>query len=284
MTNILTMDAFTPFIHLIYAGLPDDIQLTKHWHGILADSYPQLKPDAIQVEWYETPSPVTAGAITFGDHRVRFFTASTPLPGPIIDRTIHVAPLPPQVRAYLRQHQAHLSLVYTGTHSDPLEQMIALYTAASLFQNTALAGVVNEQAWTAHPVGSTLSPATIASFRENLPWDLWVGRVKFYQDATHYWLVTRGQHIFDVPDLAAWIETESIEQQWIAYFFRIFHYLRSDQSVALAGDTLEMSPSGEVLRFSAVPAELTEQLQGPSGTLALAFDHSQDPTAQSSPN
>jgi hypothetical protein len=269
MDNTLHFDVFTPAIHLVYGRpalpTPDETVLTDK----LAASSPEIERGAIELnETILTPDR-SQGEISFGDHRVLFAGQPIPLPGAIMDRTVHVSPWQPQIKAAMRQHQSHLSLVYSGNHPDPVEQMMALYRVAHAFQNEDLLGLVNEQAWTAHPPADFLTPEHIASYRQEIPFILWVGYVKFYLDPARYWLVTKGHHLFDVPDLAALLESADQESAMIERLIAIFYYLYDQDVLAVAGDTLELQSAGEHLQFSEVPEEL-DVLMGPSGTLVVA--------------
>ena len=268
MTNLLHFDVFTPAVHLIYARpalpVPDETAFIDR----IAAVSPGISPHSIRVTWTIKTPDQAKGEIAFGDHRVLFAGQPIPLPSTIVDNTIHVSPWQPQIKAAMRQHQSHLSLVYAGNHPDPVEQMIALYQVAHAFQDEDLLGIVNEQAWTAHPPADFLTPERIASYREEIPFILWVGYVKFYLDPNRYWLVTKGHHLFDVPDLAAMVNSPEQESEIIERLIAIFYYLYDNDVTAVAGDTLELQSTGKQLRFTEVPEEL-DLLMGPSGTLVI---------------
>ena len=276
MSTLLHFDVFTPAIHLVYATptlpTPDD---TVFMDRITAAS-PGISGDSVHLNWVIKTSDQAQGEVAFGDHRVLFAGQSIPLPPSIIDHTIHVSPWQPQIKAAMRRHQSHLSLVYTGSHPDPVEQMIALYRVAHAFQNEDLLGIVNEQAWTAHPPADFLTPEHIESYRQEIPFILWVGYIKFYLDPVRYWLVTKGHHLFDVPDLAAMVESADQESEIIERLIAIFYYLYNHDAIAVAGDTLELQSTGEQLRFAEVPEEF-DLLMGPSGTLVVEpFDEGKE--------
>ena len=268
MSTLLHFDVFTPAIHLVYATptlpTPDETEFLDK----LAKDSPEILPDSLRLNWAIKTPDQSQGEVSFGDHRVLFAGQPIPLPTSIVDHTIHVSPWQPQIKAAMRQHHSHLSLVYAGSHPDPVEQMIALYQIAYRFQNEDLLGIVNEQAWTAHPPADFLTPERIVTYRQEIPFILWVGYVKFYLDLTRYWLVTKGHHLFDVPDLAAMVESPDQESEIIERLIAIFYYLYDNDVIAVAGDTLELQSSGQELRFAEVPEEL-DLLMGPSGTLVV---------------
>lgn len=269
MSSLIHFDPFTPAIHLIYADrtyqLPDEEAARQK----IAAVSPETSQGPVDLSWSVRNTAQCLGELRFGAHQIQLAGQPIPLPQAIVDRTLHVSPWQPQIKAAMRQHQAHLSLVYAGGHPDPVEQMLALYWAAYAFQNEDLLGIVNEQAWTAHPPADFLTPERLQSYREEIPFILWVGYVKFYLDPSQYWLATKGHHLFDVPDLATLVTSAELEGDTIEDLIAIFYYLYDNDVTAAAGDTLELQSTGQTLKFAEVPPEL-EALMGPSGTLVVA--------------
>ena len=120
----------------------------------------------------------------------------------------------------------------------------------------------------AHPPADFLSPEKIRSYRQEIPFILWIGTIKFYVDKQNYWLVTKGHHFFDVPDLAYFIQADQEANDIMSQFINIFYYLFENDAEVTAGDTLEISGSGALMKFSEV-SDLEEYLMGPSGTLVI---------------
>jgi len=264
-----------PTIHLIYTTTafprPTQKDLVQAIHAIVDSS----KDQEIKALWTFQEAQKCLGQIQIGLHTIQVAGLANPLPQEIVDCTIHTSPWQPQIKAAMRQHQSHLSLVYGGSAFDPVEKMIALYQAAHAFAGEDLLGIVNENAWTAHPPADTLNPDKIRGYRQEIPLNLWVGTVKFYVDEENYWLVTKGHHIFDVPDLAYFIRDDEDEAQIIKHFINIFYYLYEQDVFVTAGDTLEISQRGHFLKFSEVP-EGADFLMGPSGTLVIEKIHPDD--------
>jgi len=268
MSEPLTVNEYTPAIHLVFSDQDFRILANHALPQKIASIESTVEPENISVNWSVKNPNACSGEIHFKDHRVQVAGLPAPLPKAIIDRTIHVSLWQPQIKAAMRQHLSHLSFVYNGDNPDPVEQMIALYEVAYAFGNENLLGIVNEQAWTAHPVADFLDPGKLISYRQVIPFKLWVGYVKFYVDKQHYWLVTKGHHIFDVPDLAAFVESEEDFEKIMGQFINIFNYLYNNDVVVTAGDTVEIQQTGQYLRFSEV-TEYPEFLMGPSGTLVI---------------
>lgn len=259
---------YLPAIHLIYGSsqfpMPDELAVANQVSSI----EDHMEMDQVDVTWKVQEPRKCVGSIQFGDEFIQVAGLPSPLPRTIVDRTIHFSIWPPQIKAAMRQHFSHLSLVYTGNNPDPVEQMIALYSTAHAFQNEDLLGVVNEVAWTAHPVADFLDPERIRGYRDELPFIIWVGIVKYFVDKQNYWLMTKGHHIFDVPDLAYFVEQDDDPNAILKHFFNLFFYMYEQDVVVTAGDSLEIVDTGAYLRFSEV-TEHENFLMGPSGTLVI---------------
>ena len=208
------------------------------------------------------------GKIHFDDHEISVAGLPAPLPEVVINHTIHTSHWQPQIKTALRNHLSHLGLVYMGNNPDPVEKMIALYKAAACFKTENLLGVVNEGAWTAHPSADFLDPARIRNYREEIPFIIWMGYVKFFEDKEHYWLATRGHHIFDVPDLAHFMLPGDENDAIINQFINIFYYIYEEDAEVTTGDTLAIKDTETVMKFAEVPED-ADFLMGPIGTLVI---------------
>ena len=257
-----------PNIHLVYGTpsfpQPDSDSVRETILGMNTIS----ENDNIDVYWEYQEAQKCLGQVKIGPHIIRIAGLSTPMPQEVVDCTIHPSPWGAQIKAAMRQHQSHLSLVYIGNHHDPVEKMIALYTIAHAFINEDLLGLLNENAWTAHPPGEFLTPERIQGYRGEIPFQLWFGTVKFYVNDENYWLVSKGHHIFDVPDLAYYVTPGDNVDEILDHFVNIFYYIFEKDVFVTAGDTLEISDSDNFLKFSEVP-EGADFLMGPSGTLVI---------------
>lgn len=261
-------------LHLIYASadipIPNQANLRARiphtWRG---------SQDLLTLNWTQQDPDRCLGRAAFGGHEVHIAGLALPLPPEVIDHTIMVSPWGAQTKAAMRLHRAHISLVYAGRDPDPIEQMIALYSLANALENEDLLGIVNINAWTAHPPADFLSIERITQYRQVVPFNLWIGYVRFYTDDQRYWLVTKGQHIFDVPDLAYDVQSGEDEEGVIKLFMNVFYYLYEQDVMVTAGDTLEIRGSGQTLQFSEV-SELTDVLMGPSGTLVITKHNASD--------
>lgn len=261
------LPAYPPMLHLIYATTnlptPSKARLVERM-----SQFPSNAQDSPTLTWTQQSPHSGLGRAAFGGHQLQMTGFAVPLPPIIVDRTVMVSPWQPQIKAAMRQHRAYINLVHTGSRADPVEGMLALYALAGAFETEDLLGVVNPNAWNAHPTIDFLSPTKLAQYRQEIPFNLWVGYVRFYTDDHCYWLVTKGHHVFDVPDLAYFIEPGQDPDEIITLFINLFHHLYQQDVFVTAGDTLEIRGSGKQLQFSEV-TELIDDLMGPSGTLVI---------------
>ena len=256
-----------PNIHLVY-GTPILPQPEQNSLENAISKVDSKGDETVEISWDYIEAQRCLGQVQIGPHIIRVAGLSLPLPQEIVDCTTHPSPWQPQIKAAMRQHQSHLSLVYAGNHHDPVEKMIALYKTARAFENEDLLGILNENAWTAHPPVDYLSPEKIQSYRKEIPFNLWIGYVKFFLNEENYWLVTKGHHIFDVPDFAYLIGPHENAVNIVNQFNNIFYYIYEKDVFVAAGDTLEISKKEQYLKFSEVP-EGADFLMGPSGTLVI---------------
>ncbi|MFU8826317.1 MAG: DUF4261 domain-containing protein [Brevefilum sp.] len=260
-----------PALHLVYASPHLPIPNEDDLRGCLYHAK-EDQPATARLIWAQQDAQHCLGTAAFIGHELHIAGLTIPLPREVIDRTVMVSPWGGQIKAAMRHHQAHISLVYGQGSPDPVEQMAALYSLACAFAGEDLLGVVNANAWTAHPPADFLKPHSITSYRQKIPFNLWFGYVRFFTDGDAYWLVTKGHHIFDVPDLAYRVQPGEDHDEVISLFNNVFYYLYEQDVVAAAGDTLEISGSGQKLTFTDV-TELEEVLLGPAGTLVLSKDN-----------
>ncbi len=256
-----------PYIHLLYSTPDLPIPTEKSIAENISAVEPLSNQDVI-VTWEKQTQHGCLGTIRFDKHNVRVAGLAQPLPSEAIHRTVHARQWQVQWKAVMRQHLSHLSLVYTGDDPDPIEKMIVLYKVSRAFNHENLLGIVNENAWTAHPPAETLSSEKIRSFRGEFPIKLWIGFVRFYMDEENFWLVTKGHHIFDVPDLAVLVQPGESPDQIAHSLMNIFYYIFEQDVFVTAGDTLSIKGTGETMRFSEVQ-EFEAFLMGPAGTLVV---------------
>lgn len=259
---------FLPFIQLVFSSAAPAIPVVNQISTRLAEIDPAWSIDEINTGT-DAPFPqIFTGQYQFGGHLIHAASNPNPIPSPIIDQTVLVSHWQPQIKAALRHHQSHLTMTYLEGSSDPIERMTALYAFAHALDHENLLGVVNPPAWTAHPKADFLTPESVRSFYEDIPFLLWIGFVKFFIDKESYWFVTKGHHLFDVPDLAYRMEPDDDIQSMMDTFINLFYFLYEQDTVVTAGDSAEIQGTGQTYKFLEV-TEFADQLMGPAGTLVI---------------
>ena len=259
---------FLPFIQLVYSTSPPEIPGVIQLSTRLAE----VDPSWTLEETLNDPEihlpQIFTGQYCFDGHLILAASNPNPIPSPIIDQTVLVSHWQPKIKAALRHHQSHLTLTYLHGSSNPITRMTALYGLAHAMDHEKMLGMVNPPAWTAHPKADFLTSEIIQSFNENIPFMLWIGYVKFFIDKESYWLVTKGHHLFDVPDLACRMEPDDDSQAMIDTFINLFYFIYEGDIDVTAGDSTEIQGSGQTYKFLEVTA-FADQLMGPSGTLVI---------------
>ncbi len=257
MPAIILLSQNSPF------HIPDDDAIIEKMAGLQEPD----APDAA-LSWHLKETENALGEVTFGKHRIRITSLPAPIPSTTVNRTINVSTWNPQLRAIMRLHQSHLICAYQGEDANPIQQMTSLYMLAHALEDENLTAIVNENAWTAHPPADYLSAENIKAYQQHIPFHLWIGYVKFFTDKQRFWFVSKGHHLFDVPDLAYFIQADEKPSDIMPLFINIFYYLFENDVVVTPGDTMEISGSDHPLRFSEVK-KYEDFLMGPSGTLGL---------------
>ncbi|HUP27313.1 MAG TPA: hypothetical protein VM409_02685, partial [Chloroflexia bacterium] len=120
----------------------------------------RLTVGGCKVEWANTSAgaaPMTAGLAQWAEHRVVMIALRAPVRQDVLDRTVAVSPMPEELRQYLLDHRAAIRLLYVGDHSEPLEQLTALYRVAGALLAQGGTGLLNERAALALPSALALT-------------------------------------------------------------------------------------------------------------------------------
>jgi hypothetical protein len=208
--------------------------------------------------------------ISFNDHVIHVLGSAVKIPDGTM-RIMDIAPVAHEEKQRAKTHDAHVSLLYTGKSSDPIEQYLALYKVAHAFSKYALVGVLNEPAWLFH------APEAIADIvkSENIKasrgvWPVisyWISFLPLRADHT-LWFFTKGNHIFGMRDFA--MKIASLEQKdtdkAFDLFVNFFHYVRRTHTAIAPGITIDWGDGKYLL------SEVTEEkewLEGPKGTVVF---------------
>lgn len=242
-----------PCITLLYSDpnlyFPGELQMVLDFASVEGN----LHPENIQVNVSLHETSRLAAEMVILDQKIKILGARLPLPDEVMTRCVHYCHWQGDFKRSMKGHKAQVVLTYSGPGKDPLEKMIMLYKTAYALRHESLLGIVNEPAWTAHPVLDTLEPERIRSYRESIPFLLWFGYLKVPLTPEHALLVSRGHDIFNLPDLAYLLDPGDDSSGILNTFFNVFYYMSGNKGAVKAGDTLEVSGSGEYLRFNEMP-------------------------------
>lgn len=207
--------------------------------------------------------------IVFGSHVVHYAAMPGPVPASVVQRCILPTAWTQEVKDQLQLHLRHSILLYSGQHTDPVEQYLALYKVAAALDSGEVLGLVNEPAWTSHPaeiVHSIMNPEMLQVCRESPPLLYWTGFVQGKLEE-NFWLISRGYHIFGLPDLA-WHITEEMDLMKVHdLFHEVFYYAYFEKADIAAGDVLNLDDENFYL-FDQLP-DGAMALEGVRGSLQI---------------
>jgi len=211
------------------------------------------------------------GSADFDSHSIAITAVDAPASTAVMDKTVKVSNWTGEGREQLESHAAHLVLTHGGGAAPILEKYIALYKLAAVLGGDHLRGVLIEDAWTCAPpalVREFTSAEMLKAFRESTPPILFTGFVKFHTDEGT-WFATKGQHMFDAPDLVKFGPDEQ-PSEVLELFMNIFLYVTGSKARIAAGHTLQIAEEA-YLKFSELAADnpWREWLQGAEETLEL---------------
>jgi hypothetical protein len=127
-------DVGLPVITLLFHRLPSD----GRWQRQL-DRINRLEPLRNEAQLELDPkadqSSHLLGTVRFNQHVIDLAGANIPLSDEAIEFCVWSTPWAVDFKELAASHQAHLHIVYTGVATDPIEQYIALYKVALLFND-----------------------------------------------------------------------------------------------------------------------------------------------------
>ncbi|MDQ3930291.1 MAG: hypothetical protein M3328_14230, partial [Chloroflexota bacterium] len=164
------------------------------------------------VEWARVEGnmsvPVVGGVARFGGHEIAMIALNAPVREEVLERTVGVSPMPDEQRALLMSHRAAIRLLYLGGSDDPVQQLTALYQAATALITQGGIGILNERAALAQPV-ELLAEYLPIRHGDTLPIPLWVGVVTFnaaeIELHERYLMRTYGMEQFGRPEIGIYI-------------------------------------------------------------------------------
>lgn len=234
------VQSVVPVLNLLYRQLPRFAILPHLRQAGWADGSYVLD---IEKDW--TTDELLLAKLSFGEHAVELAGLPTPLPRISLERTVMHAHWANELKAQAIGHQANLILSYAGASRDAIAQYQALYHVAQLFA-AGCVGVVNEPAWNYHPAQLIVKlnePELIAVARESPPLIFWTGFMKLDADGA-LWYLTRGNHLFGVPDFALHHTLHEVAVNVQELFADCFHYYYFENKDLQPGDVVQIEGKG----------------------------------------
>lgn len=217
-------------------ALEDRLNLISAFEPVTTEPHLNVEQD-----WRSSESLLAE--LSFDNHLIEIAGFPSPLPAQAAERTILASNWAADVKELMNSHLLHVVLQYGGHHPDPIEQYIALYKVAALFDEEDLLGVANEPAWTAHPremIQNILDPELLKVCRQSPPLIYWTGFVKAMLGEEERWTFTRGNHLFNVPDFAWLLEYGADPLHAHDVFHELFHYCYYENSDVQPGDAIQV--------------------------------------------
>jgi hypothetical protein len=192
--------------------------------------------------------------VSFGEHAADIAGIANPLPPIVLERCLLPSHWDASFHRQARGMGAHVIISYSGASKDPIEQYMALYAVAAQWVPHGAFALFNEPAWTCHPAHfaqALTQPDMQQVCRESPPLIFWTGFLKLDasqsisgDQSTALWFLSRGNHLFGVPDFA--LQSNYVQDAAIAQelFSEIFQYFYFDNRDIQPGDFLQVEQRG----------------------------------------
>lgn len=234
----------TPVIALLFNRRPN-INLQEAI-GTISSFEPTRNRPKVIIEKDWSNDMMLLAEVNFDEHVVEIAGLQSPLPTSVMEQTIYCAPWTADLKELLQSHLMNVILCYNGSHEDPIEQYIALYKVAALFASDELIGVVNEPAWTCHPatgIYQILESKMLSISRQSPPLIFWSGFVRgqlMTENREEFWAMSKGFHLFGVPDLLYQYDGSTDLWQISELFQELFHYFYFENADIQNGDAIQV--------------------------------------------
>jgi hypothetical protein len=235
---------------------------------VLAQCFANLRINAEPAKYLnfgQNSSESFTGTVCYEPHRIHLMGFN--LPAPVLEFTLTPSHFPPETKAPIANHRAHIVAIYSGDVSDPTEQYLALFCLARAFKDQGLLGILNEAAMNALPAKAVIDytePDVIATCRGYFPPYVFSNLVQFFRPDGKVWLVSKGHHVFGVPDFA-FLAAEMGHMDSVTNLFGgLFDYVHKKKAVFRAGETAKFGKM--TVKFSRV-TEYKDYIEGPGETL-----------------
>jgi hypothetical protein len=252
-----------PVITLCYRKTPeiDCNALKRQLSDFLTEQSIPLPVETLEEShWQKKPALLLS--LGYQEHRVDMIGLKAPLSAAALQKCVQATGWNETFKEEFNQTQSYINLAYSGSSTDAIEKYITLYQIAALLPQENLIGVINEPAFNCHPAEAILDivdEKMLDIARQTPPLIYWSGFLRAVLD-NNQWLLTRGNHLFGLPDfaLAFTPHTDPILAHQI--FQDIFFYMYFENKDILPGDDISLD---EELNFRILePTEEQQPLKG----------------------
>lgn len=268
------VESTVPVVELTFAQLPSVPLAQMLPKAVFQQQYPgyynlALEQDRPATEHY-------LATVSFGEHAVDVASVPGPLPPIVLERCLLPSHWDAGFHQQARNMGAHVIFAYSGAAQNPIEQYMALYTVAAQWVPHGAFALFNEPAWTCHPAHysqALIRPEMQTVCRESPPLIFWTGFLKLDASQslsgdgnTALWFLSRGNHLFGVPDFAlqsAYAQDARIAQEVFAEIFQYFYF---DNRDIQPGDFLQIDQRGI---FEFMDGEELRELFGGMGKILI---------------
>lgn len=184
----------------------------------------------------------------FGEDEVIISSLNTPYPNEVLDRVLPVCHYDKETKQTFYTNQAHMIFVYKSDSTPIFIRYDRLFSFVKVINALSdnIIGIVNESAWTAFPQNmfNLVSDERDELYQQQampfVTWMLWTGGcVKYVLDNSTIWHVTKGHHLFGIPELAFKGKPEQGEFA-MRIFNAFFSYMYFYQAKFSYGHTAEL--------------------------------------------
>ncbi len=264
MTNPPPNDSTQPSITMLLAGASPlrvtdlEAALRQAVEGAAIDGlFPGL-PASVN------DSGLVCGAV-LDDHRIRCMQVLAPAPG--LEQMIQSSRMGRDMLPALQSHASHVLCFYQGTAANPSDRILALFRLAAACRPLGVIGIIHTDAWQclhADQLGHFIDPKMAEALRGDLAHRVLCNLIPFHGQAGSWW-TSKGNHIFNIPDIALWDDGSLGPERAYALHAGVFAHLRGG-AVMKPGHTAEYD--GVALAIGEV-TEHRDFLAGPGETITL---------------
>ena len=187
---------------------------------------------------------MTAGEVAWGAHRVQVVAMPFPMPTEIVENCVQPASYGQEIKARVREQNAHALLYYKGKSTNMHEQFVAVAVVASALSGADGLAILNEGARTSLPAtlltDDSMKPSEL--WRTLPPLYLFAGFVKYeIEGESGVWMRTHGLEKFGLPNLATLTDGHHEGDKIFDIFSDVASYMMEMGPVLAAGHTMQIA-------------------------------------------